>query len=128
MILVVMAGMAILFGFVGSYTSNFQAGTGSSVLESLTVEQSWFNESSPQHLVLWVYNTGKIDFKINSVFVNGFKVEPTAYKDSAEIDLKKTVILIGDHVQLDIKISTPASSYPVKIQTERGSGFEGVYS
>ena len=41
MILVTMVGMTILFAFVASYSDNYKAGVGSSVMESLTVEDIW---------------------------------------------------------------------------------------
>ncbi len=42
MILVVMAGMSILFGALIVYSDDFHSGSGSSVLESLTVEDVQF--------------------------------------------------------------------------------------
>ncbi len=47
MILIVMAGMTILFAFIGAYAQSFQAGSGSAVLESLTVEDVWFKNVQP---------------------------------------------------------------------------------
>ena len=47
MIMVTMAGMAILFGFVISYSDGYKAGVGSSVMESLTIEDIWISPNSP---------------------------------------------------------------------------------
>ena len=47
MIMVTMAGMAILFGFVISYSDAYKKGVGSSVMESLTIEDVWIGPPSP---------------------------------------------------------------------------------
>ncbi len=46
MIMVVMAGMSILFGALIVYSDNFHSGIGSSVLESITVEDVYFSSST----------------------------------------------------------------------------------
>ena len=38
MIMVVMVGMSLLFAYVAVYAQNYKAGIGSSVMESLTIE------------------------------------------------------------------------------------------
>jgi flagellin-like protein len=117
MILVVMAGMTLLFAFVGAYAQNFQAGTGSSVLESLSVEDVWFNGNTAQ---VWVLNIGKVDTKINSVYVNGtmavFTAEPASVASGGHSKIIVTSLFAGD-----------GNSYTLKIVTERGSAFEGTY-
>ena len=50
MIMVTMAGMTILFGFVTSYSQIYKEGAGSQVLELLTVEDIWINPISPRIL------------------------------------------------------------------------------
>ena len=76
MILVVMIGMTILFAFVNVYASNFQAGSGSAVLESMTIEDVWFQNptQNPPNSIpvqLWIYNVGQTEFKIPTVYVDG---------------------------------------------------------
>ena len=75
MILVTMAGMAILFGFVISYSDAYKSGVGSSVMESITIEDIWISPPSvpdPLHTVqISVYNVGKVDSTITSTYVNG---------------------------------------------------------
>ncbi|HVP92188.1 MAG TPA: hypothetical protein VMS94_00445, partial [Acidobacteriota bacterium] len=56
MIMVVMVGMSVAFTYVVFYAGNYQAGMGSSVLESLTVEDVWIKDT--QTVQLSVYNTG----------------------------------------------------------------------
>ncbi len=46
MIMVTMAGMAILFGFVISYSDSYKSGVGSSVMESLVIEDVWLSPGS----------------------------------------------------------------------------------
>jgi cytochrome c oxidase assembly protein Cox11 len=41
MIMVVMVGMSLLFGYVVFYTDSYKSGIGGSVMESLTVEDVW---------------------------------------------------------------------------------------
>jgi flagellin-like protein len=47
MILITMTGMTLLFVFVSSYSESYKAGIGSSVMESVTIEDIWI---SPQKL------------------------------------------------------------------------------
>ena len=70
MILVTMAGMAILFGFVISYSDAYKSGVGSSVMESLTIEDIWISPPSVTNSLytveLSIYNVGKVDSNITS--------------------------------------------------------------
>ena len=51
-----MVGMSIAFSYVVFYSDNYKAGTGSSILESMTIEDVWIQDS---HTVqISVYNTG----------------------------------------------------------------------
>ena len=45
MIVVVMVGMTILFAYVAVYAQNYQTGVGSSILESMTIEDVWITKS-----------------------------------------------------------------------------------
>jgi flagellin-like protein len=109
MILVVIIGMSVLFAFFVNYTRDFQTGSGSAVLESLVIE-----DISNQGEV-WVYNVGKVNFTITSVYVNDeFAVNP---------DLE---VAPGQHGMITI----PNFAYSrciIKIVTARGSAFEGSY-
>jgi flagellin-like protein len=113
MILVVIIGMSVLFDFFVNYTRDFQTGSGSSVLESMAIEDVWFKGSAAE---VWVYNVGKVSFTINSVYVNDQK---TSFEPSSR------EIAPGQHGMITI----PASSGDIiKIVTARGSAFEGRYS
>jgi flagellin-like protein len=125
MILIVMAGMTILFAFVGSYTQGFQSGSGSAVLESLTFEDVAFTDSN-QQMSVWVYNTGKVDISLNSFFINGASV-PMYSEDYALLG-SNTLVKVGAHFHIIVFLEHQESSYTIRITTQRGSGFEGVYS
>ena len=70
MILVVMAGMSILFGALIVYSDNFHSGLGSSVLESITVEDVYFKDTRTR-LRLTLYNTGKVNLTASNVYIDG---------------------------------------------------------
>ena len=94
MIMVTMAGMAILFGFVISYSDAYKAGVGSSVMESLTIEDIWISPPTspptvvdPLHTVqLSIYNVGKVDSTITSAYVDGLGLTK-----SGNINLKESI-------------------------------------
>jgi flagellin-like protein len=120
MIVIVVIGMTIAFGFFVNYVRDFQAGRGSSVMELLDVEDVWFKPASDVEIQL--YNYGKIDAKISSVYVDGLLVDFTP----TEIQ-----VLVGKHAKMTISLTSPWApngvSYDIKIVTERGSVFEGEY-
>jgi flagellin-like protein len=133
LILIVMAGMTLLFGFVGSYATSFQSGEGSRVLESLTIEDYWFTRTTDAGQVdvisIWLYNTGKVDVKLNTFYLNG--AQTRAYGSNYINDYtssplsSNTLVKVGEHLQIVIPYSIPGSC-TVKIASARGSTFEGV--
>jgi flagellin-like protein len=137
MILIVMAGMTILFAFIGVYAQSFQAGSGSAVKELLIVENHWFNTAVSDHnLYLWIYNIGEVEFRIDSIYVNDAKVTPILYDSTgiqtsldSSITAKTETGVFGPHAKI---LVTPwletGENYVVKIVTKRGSAFEGTYS
>jgi len=67
----------------------------------------------------WLYNYGKIDTTVSSVYINGLSV-----------DFTSATIKIGEHSKTIIYLSnpwTPGTAYKIKLVTERGSVFEGEY-
>ena len=113
MMLIVMTGMSILFGFFVSYAGDFRAGAGSAVLESIMVEDVWINGGSAE---VWVYNTGKVNFTIASVYVDG--------KLTTSPNLN---IAPGEHGSMSVLLSGNAP-YLLKIVTTRGTSLEGRYA
>ena len=129
MIMVTMAGMAILFGFVISYSDAYKAGVGSSVMESLTIEDTWISPSSvpdPVHTVqLSVYNVGKVDSTITSAYVNGL-----ALTKSGNLNLKES-ITIGQHLTIALNWNQAfghGQQYTFRISTLSGSNFDIIYT
>ena len=55
MIVVVMVGMTILFTYVAVYAQNYQTGVGSSILESMTVEDVWIQNSNIFLLIMIIH-------------------------------------------------------------------------
>jgi archaeal type IV pilus assembly protein PilA len=125
MILVTMAGMTILFGFVTSYTDSYKAGIGSSVMESLTVEDIWLSPGSSSYnnaVNVTIYNTGKVDSTITSAYANGLKLTDVG----GHLNLKAD-IAVGQHTTLTLYwVSTWQSgqSYTFRMATQKGSNFD----
>jgi FlaG/FlaF family flagellin (archaellin) len=116
MILVVMTGMSILFGALIVYSDNFHSGSGSSVLESLTIEDMQF---SPTQVQISIYNTGKVNFTVTSVYINGI----LAGQSQTYLPLNE-----GGHGVISVTGAfVQGASYSFKIVTSRGTGFEGIY-
>jgi flagellin-like protein len=138
MILVTMAGMTILFAFVSSYSENYKAGIGSSVMESLAIEDIWLSPSSSNPIGnnyntavdITVYNVGKIDSIITSVYVNGIKLTDRDLDNLGKFNLKESVE-VGSHltIRLDWEHGPwqNGQTYNFRITTLRGSNFDISY-
>jgi flagellin-like protein len=128
MIMVTMAGMAILFGFVISYSDSYKAGIGSSVMESLTIEDIWISPPSvdPLHTVqLSVYNVGKVDSTITSAYVNGL-----ALTKNDKLKLTESII-VGQHLTIMLNWNQAfghGQQYTFRISTLSGSNFDIIYT
>jgi len=119
MILVTIIGMSVLFAFFVNYAKDFQVGSGSAVRESLVIEDVWFNDDADQ-IEVWVYNVGKVDLKVTSVFIDDKRVSVGAGSD-AEVS-------VGEHAKLNLPCSFDVGgTYDFKIVTARGSVYEGRY-
>jgi len=76
-------------------------------------------EITSNPIEIWLYNYGKIDTTISSIYINGLSV-----------DFTPVTIKIGEHSKTIIYLSntwTPGTAYKIKLVTERGSVFEGEY-
>jgi len=117
MIMVAIIGMSILFAFFVNYARDFQLGSGSAVLESFVIEDVWIKDSG--EVELWVYNVGKAEITITSVYVDNVLVA----KMNPPIEIG-----LGKHEKLDFTIQTPVNGpYTLRVVTERGSSVEGRY-
>jgi len=132
MIMVTMAGMSILFGFVISYSDSYKAGIGSSVRESLIVEDIWLSPGSNSYISdsthsvqLSIYNVGKVDSTITSSYVNGL-----ALTKSGNLNLKESII-IGQHLTITLNWNQAwnhGQQYTFRISTLSGSNFDVTYT
>jgi flagellin-like protein len=130
MIMVTMAGMAILFGFVISYSDAYKAGVGSSVMESLTIEDIWLSPHSANYnseVQLSVYNVGKVDSTITSMYANGIKLT-----ENGNLNLNKP-IAIGQHLNITLVWSQTTGwisgqEYTFRVSTLSGSNFDMKYT
>jgi flagellin-like protein len=127
MILVTMIGMTLLFAFVSSYSENYKAGVGSSVMESITVEDIWLlNSTSKDYnnsVILQLYNVGKVDVKINSLYVDGLRLQ-TGFDPKEPIE-------VGERASISATSISNWNSrvtYTFRIVTESGSKFEVKYT
>jgi len=120
LILIVVLGMSVAFGFFVSFVKDYQAGRGGSVMELISVEDVWFK---PDHttIEIWLYNYGKVEAKINAIYVNGMQLD---------FDPNPIQIPVGKH---NNTVAYPTNGwvndavYSFKLVTERGSAVEGEY-
>jgi FlaG/FlaF family flagellin (archaellin) len=131
MMLVVMIGMSFLFAFFVNYTVDFQTGSGSAVLESMVIEDVSFTGSNEAQV--WVYNVGKVDFNITSVYVNDILIPlkdwtlvQVTYRGADIVPLPDK-IRDGAHAKITVGRSFDSGHYVFKIVTERGTSVEGGF-
>ena len=128
MIMVTMAGMAILFGFVISYSDAYKAGVGSSVMESLTIEDIWLSPHSATYnseVQITIYNVGKVDSTITSMYANGLKLT-----ENGNLNLNKP-IAIGQHLTITLdwsQVWIHGQEYTIRVSTLSGSNFDMKYT
>lgn len=133
LIMIVMVGMTVVFSAVVFYSNAYQAGAGSSILESLTIEDVWILNSN--YVNITVYNSGTaanlgansgVDITISGIYASGLELAPS---DGGNFN--QFVIPAGAHVTIPCEWppSTgmsfqPGYTYDFKIVTMRGSNFE----
>jgi len=118
MILVVMIGMSLLFAFFVNYARDFQTGSGSAVLESMVIEDVWFNGTS--RVEVWVYNVGKVDLEVAAFYINDERASIDSGSDVA--------VSVGEHGKLTVSSDFSLHNiYDFRMVTTRGSAFEGRY-
>jgi flagellin-like protein len=126
MIMITMIGMTLLFAFVASYSQTYKAGIGSSVMESLTIEDVWLSYDSEVYdskVLMHVYNSGKIDCTISSVYVDGLALNATL---NEKIEAGKDTVLFLNRE--GASAWDPRQTYTFQVSTLRGSNFELKYT
>jgi flagellin-like protein len=130
MILVTMAGMTILFAFVFSYSESYKAGIGSSVMESLTVEDIWLLNTTSSYnntVLISLYNVGRVDSVVSSIYVNGLALTVAHQSPNFNFDV---AVKIGEHKAVLAYWNQDWISfqkYNFKISTKIGSTFNVDY-
>ena len=130
MILVTMVGMTLLFGFVTYYADTYKSGIGGSVRELLVVEDIWMNPDgydSMGPVTISIYNAGKVDSQITSVYVDGLGMTMT--RSDSDFNLAEEVA-VGEHTRFTLWANKPmdvSGSYTFTVATKMGSTFDVTY-
>jgi flagellin-like protein len=116
MIVVVVAGMSIVFGYIVNYVKDYQTGSGASVMELATIEDVWF--LNPSTINITLYNYGKVTITVSTLYIDG-QLQSTFNQQ----------IPIGGHAELPpVQYDwTSGTAYDFKLVTERGTAIEGEY-
>ena len=123
LILIIVLGMSFAFAFLTGYVTDFQLGRGSAIMELIEFEDVWFKNEDQIDITL--YNYGKADVKIVSVYLDGIQI---FNGDNDEF----LALSMGEHDS--IQISLPPHTlvenivYKLRIVTERGSAFDGKFT
>ena len=139
MIMVVMIGMSVAFSYVIFYSNGYQKGIGSSVLESVTVEDIWVNPdgSHSNQVNITLYNAGTaanlgtntgMDVTVASVYVNG---KALLNPVSNNADFKNYIVRAGNHITINGQLDqafAKGTTYDIRIATVRGSNFDKQYT
>jgi hypothetical protein len=128
-----MVGMTLLFGFVTYYADTYHKGIGGQVRELLVVEDIWINppgapDPSAYPVNITIYNAGKIESQITSVYVNGTALTENAI--SSNFNLNDQTVDVGEHIELLLyrHHSWPSGHvYIFTIGTKSGSTFDVTY-
>jgi flagellin-like protein len=123
MILVVMVGMSIAFSYVVFYSDSYKSGVGSSVLESLTIENVWVQGNTVQ---VTVYNTATkanlgydVNLQVTAIYIDGAAL--------VNIEGNNNVANPNyDTIKFDLKL-IQESSYNGTVNAGAHETFEGMY-
>ncbi len=124
MIMIVVVGMSVAFGYFVNFVKDYQAGRGQSVMEMISIEDVWFRADNTS---IWIYNYGKVSVTINALYINGQSVN---FDPSGSLSVP-----VGEHRDMIVPATawnwTSARGtthlYHFKLVTERGSVSEGEH-
>lgn len=116
--------MSFAFAYVTGYVTDFQLGQGSAIMELLEFEDVWFQ--SPNLINVTLYNYGKVDITVLSVYLDGLQANFTNGDTDA-------FLALATEEHGSIRITPPYSLvvdtvYKLRIVTERGSAFDGQFT
>jgi flagellin-like protein len=139
MILVTMAGMTILFGFVISYSDSYKAGIGTSVMESLTIEDVLV--SGPEGTVqISIYNAATkanlgtdVYLNVATIYVDNLALINPDNPGSINFYNKDKPLEAGKHMVFtgSLPSTNPYLSegpHDITIVTYRGSNFKDQFN
>jgi flagellin-like protein len=121
MILVVVVGMSMAFGYFVNFVKDYQTGRGASVMELVSIEDVWFkNDSGYLTINIWLYNSGKVSTSVNALYING----------QQQLGVNGVQIPIDGHTELSpVQFNwSDAAVYDFKFVTDRGTAIEGEYA
>jgi flagellin-like protein len=124
LILIIVLGMSFAFAFLTGYVTDFQLGQGSAIMELIEFEDVWFR--SKTRIDVTLYNYGKADVKVLSVYLDGLQ----ANFNNTNNDIFLTLAM-GEHGSIRITPPHPLfvnTVYKLRIVTERGSAFDGQFN
>jgi len=120
--------MSFLFAFAVNYATDYQLGRGSAVLESMVIENVYWDGVSTADI--WVYNVGKVDLDIANVYVNDRIASITEIDDILVYEQTLVEVPVGEHVKMRVTSDSfivGANVQLYKLATARGSIVEGRY-
>jgi hypothetical protein len=114
MLVVVVTAASLVFVFVNFYVDDFQKKGGAALKERLVIEDVWFRTGGEETEVS-LYNYGKTDVKIISVFLNNVRL---SLNSSVDIET-------GKHETITLSFSwDTGEQYDIKFLTQRGNSIE----
>jgi flagellin-like protein len=122
MLLMVVIGMSVTFAYFTIYVSDFQVGRGSAPMELIEIEDVWFIDN--QTIRVTLYNYGRVDIQINSLFIDDILAE------FSNVDGYNNTLTLGVRAHEEIVVPynvTLNTSYQFKLVTHRGTAFSGKY-
>ncbi|MHA2406094.1 MAG: hypothetical protein ACXACH_05010 [Candidatus Hermodarchaeia archaeon] len=114
--------MSVTFAYFTIYVSDFQVGRGSAPMELIEIEDVWFIDN--QTIRLTLYNYGRVDIRITSLFIDDILAEFS----NGDGQNNTLTLRMQAHEAIDIPYNvTWNTSYRVKLVTHRGTAFSGQY-
>jgi flagellin-like protein len=117
MIMIVVVGMSVAFGYFVNLVKDYQTGSGGSVMELVSIEDVWF---MPDHstIQIWLYNYGKVAMTVNALYIDG-QQQPS---------FRTIDISINGHNMSSAQFPWNLGTvYHFKFVTARGAAVEGEY-
>lgn len=137
LILIVVLGMSLVFGFFVDYVSDYQRGRGSSVMELVEIEDVYFKRAGGvDYAEVWLYNYGEIEFEVDAVYVNGVSVANVSFLNVSSVPLYDSdrdgsvEVIPSAHAKFNVTLSSgwvSDESYVFRFVTARGSAVEREY-